>query len=59
MFYEKFKTLCEQKGVKPTPVIKTLGFSTSNLKRWQNGLLPNAEMSKNYLNISMSPLITC
>lgn len=44
MFYDKFKALCEQKGVKPTPVIKTLGFSTSNLKRWQNGLLPNAAM---------------
>lgn len=44
MFYDKFKALCEQKGVKPTPVIKALGFSTSNLKRWQNGLLPNAAM---------------
>lgn len=61
MFYEKFKTLCEQKGVKPTPVIKTLGFSTSNLKRWQNGLLPNAEMSKKlseYFDVPIDYLLT-
>lgn len=29
MFFKKFKNLCEKKGVKPTPVIKTLGISTS------------------------------
>lgn len=44
MFYDKFITLCNEKSVKPTPVIKVLGFSTSYLKRWQNGLLPNAVM---------------
>lgn len=44
MFFKKFKNLCEKKGVKPTPVIKTLGISTSYEKRWQDGLLPNAEM---------------
>lgn len=44
MFYDKFITLCNEKSVKPTPVIKALGISTSYLKRWQNGLLPNAVM---------------
>lgn len=61
MFYDKFITLCNEKSVKPTPVIKALGFSTSNLKRWQNGLLPNAAMLQKlseYFDVPIDYLMT-
>ena len=61
MFFKKFKNLCEKKGVKPTPVIKTLGISTSYEKRWQDGLLPNAEMLKKlsaYFDVPIDYLLT-
>ena len=61
MFYDKFITLCNEKSVKPTPVIKALGISTSYLKRWQNGLLPNAAMLQKlseYFDVPIDYLMT-
>lgn len=37
MFYDRFIALCELKNVKPTALLKELGLTYSNLKRWRNG----------------------
>lgn len=37
MFYDQFVKLCEEKGIKPSPVLKQLGLSSGNLKKWQTG----------------------
>lgn len=43
MFYEQFLKLCNERGFKPTPVIKQMGLSSGNLKRWKNGAVVNSE----------------
>ena len=42
MFYEKFKALCQERNEKPTPLLRSLGFSATNLKRWRNGATVNS-----------------
>ncbi len=37
MFYDKFIALCEERGIKPSPLLRSLGYSATNLKKWQNG----------------------
>ncbi len=37
MFYDKLIQICNDYGVKPTPVLKELGISPGNLKRWEGG----------------------
>lgn len=43
MFYTQFLKICKARGVKPTPLIKELGFSSGNLKKWADGGSINAE----------------
>ena len=35
MFYDKFMELCAERNVKPSPILKKLGLSSGNLKRWE------------------------
>lgn len=44
MFYEQFIALCERDGIKPTPLIRSLGFSAGNIKRWENGATVNSDI---------------
>lgn len=44
MFWNRFYTLCNQKGTKPNPVAKELGISSAVLTKWKNGKsYPNGE----------------
>ncbi len=43
MFYDQFIKLCGEHGVKPTPVIKEIGLSTGNLKKWKSGSTVGAD----------------
>ena len=55
MFYTQFINLCKERGVKPTPVIKELGFSPGNLKKWSQGSVASAEVISalaDYFNVS-------
>ena len=42
MFYERFVQICKNRGVKPTPVLKSLGISPGNMARWQTGASINS-----------------
>ena len=44
MFYNQLIKLCNLKGIKPTRLAKNLGFSPSNIKRWEEGVAVNSDM---------------
>ena len=44
MFYNQLISLCNKEGVKPTPLIRKLGFSAGNIKRWENGATVNSDI---------------
>lgn len=37
MFYNQFIKICKARNIKPSPVLKDIGLSSGNLKRWENG----------------------
>ena len=41
MFYDKFISLCAQKGESPTQVSKNIGLSIAAATGWKNGTKPN------------------
>lgn len=43
MFYDKFIELCEERNEKPSPILKKLGLSSGNLKRWESGANVNSD----------------
>ena len=54
MFYDQFIKLCNERNVKPTPLVKSLGLSAGNLKRWQEGATVNSDilmMLSNYFDV--------
>jgi transcriptional regulator with XRE-family HTH domain len=56
MFYEHFKSLCNEKKTTPTAVIKALGLSTSKITAWKNGSEPKMnvlEKLADYFNVSL------
>lgn len=44
MFYDQLVKICKERNVKPTPLVKSLGLSTGNLKRWQEGASVNSDI---------------
>ena len=44
MFYNQLIKLCEEHNEKPTPLLRSLGLSATNLKRWQNGSTVNSDI---------------
>lgn len=43
MFYDRLIELCNIKGEKPSPILKKLGISSGNIKRWKSGAGANYE----------------
>ena len=61
MFYAQFIELCERDGIKPTPLIKSLGLSPGNLERWKNGSTVNSDillMLSEHFGVSIDYLVT-
>ncbi len=53
--------LCEREGVKPTPLIRSLGFSAGNIKRWENGATVNSDILlavSEHFKVSVDYLLT-
>lgn len=44
MFYDRFISLCNQKGIKPTPLVVSMGLSSSNVSQWKKGSTPRPEV---------------
>ena len=41
MFWNNFYKLCNEKGLKPTQVVKILGLSAGSPTSWKNGRIPS------------------
>ena len=60
MFWDNFKQACDERGMKPTPVLKNCGISTGSIGRWQKGASPYADAVlaiAEYLNCSTDILL--
>ena len=60
MFWENFKQVCDERGMKPTPVLKKCGISTGSISNWQKGASPYADAVLSiaeYLNCSTDILL--
>ena len=56
MFYNQLVKLCKERNIKPTTLLRSLGLSTANLQKWQNGATVNSgilEMLSNYFDVSV------
>lgn len=61
MFYNRFLELCEKKGVKPTPLLKSLNVSPSISDNWKKpNTYPKGDTLKslaNYFDVSVDYLL--
>lgn len=60
MFWQRFYDLCVEKGSKPNPIAKSLGFSSSTVTQWKNGAVPSAksvEKIAEYFGVSTDYLL--
>lgn len=59
-FYDRFIQLCDESGIKPTPLMKQLNLSVSSITRWKNGSNVTADMLipiAKYFNVSTDYLL--
>ena len=59
MFKKIFINLCNEKGVAPTQVLKTIGLDTSTFSRWDEKSIPRAttlQKIANYFNVNVEYL---
>lgn len=60
MFWEKFLSLCNEKGVSPNGVCAELGLSNAVATKWKNGSAPRASTARkiaDYFGVSVSYLL--
>lgn len=60
MFYDRFIKLCNEKGIKPTPLVVGMGLSSSNVSQWKKGSTPRPEVLQRlaeYFGVSVSYLM--
>ena len=61
MFYDNFVKLCNDKGQKPTPTAKEIGFSSAALVKWKNGTIPRGNALQriaDYFGVTVNDLLT-
>lgn len=61
MFYDRFIELCNQKNIKPTPLVVGMGLSSSNVSQWKKGSTPRPEVLAklaDYFGVSVEYLLT-
>jgi len=61
MFYDNFVKLCADKGQKPTPTAKEIGFSSAALVKWKNGTIPRGNALQkiaDYFGVTVNDLLT-
>lgn len=62
MFYDKFVSLCQQKGISPSTAAEAAGISRSLVTKWKNNKIkdPSPEVVRkvsSYFNVHVSDLI--
>ena len=60
MFWDNLYKACENVGIKPNPMAKSIGISSASVTKWKNGAIPNGEILKKIadcLNVSVDYLL--
>ena len=60
MFWNRFYSLCIQKGIKPNPLGSKIGISSGVITKWKNGAIPNGDTLikiADYLDCSVDYLL--
>ena len=60
MFYDRLCSLCREKGISVTNMVKDLGPSSGNLSKWKNGGAPRADTLQklaDYLGVTADTLL--
>ena len=60
MFYDNLKAICEEKGVKITPIVAECGGAKGSISNWKKGASPNSDIVAKLsvrLNVSTDLLI--
>lgn len=60
VFYDNLKIICDQKGVKITPIVAECGGAKGSISNWKNGASPNSDIVAKLavrLNVSSDELI--
>ena len=60
MFYDNLKAICEERGLKITPVVLECGGTKGMLGGWKNGASPNSDIImrlSDRLNVSTDALL--
>ena len=59
VFWERFCSLCAEKGVTPTQMVKDAGIAAGSVTKWKNGSIPHGNTRKkiaDYFCVSESDL---
>lgn len=59
MFYDEMYRVCQEKGTKPTAVLRELDMSTGNISKWKGGTSPTVDVAKQiakHLGVTLSYL---
>ena len=60
MFYDNLKYICDEKGMKITPIVAECGGAKGSISNWKNGASPNSDIVAKLavrLNVSTDTLI--
>ncbi len=60
MFYDNLKAICDEKGLKITPIVAECGGAKGSISNWKKGVMPNSEIVAKLairLNVSTDMLI--
>lgn len=61
MFFDQFTALCNERGVRPTTLMRKIGISPSMPKRWAEGAQPKADALQkiaDYFDVPVSHLLS-
>lgn len=60
MFWDNLYKACENAGIKPNPMAKSIGISSASVTKWKNGAIPNGEILikiADFLDVSVDYLL--
>lgn len=43
-FWDNFVQICEDRGTKPTPLVKSIGLVPNKVTAWKNGSIPKGDV---------------
>ena len=44
MFYDNLKAICDERGIKITPLVAECGGAKGSISNWKKGAMPNSEI---------------